>query len=57
MANEEHLAILQQGVQAWNEWRANNPLIVTDLSEANLRQADLSGAHLDSVDLSRATLL
>jgi hypothetical protein len=25
MANEEHLAILKQGVQDWNRWRKVNP--------------------------------
>jgi len=25
MANDEHVALLKQGVAAWNEWRAQNP--------------------------------
>ena len=25
MANEEQLAILSRGVEAWNEWRLENP--------------------------------
>ena len=25
MANEEHLARLKQGVEAWNQWREANP--------------------------------
>ncbi len=56
MANEEHLAILKQGVEAWNEWRKNNPEIVPDLSRADLHFADLSGADLSLADLSDADL-
>ena len=51
MANEEHLAILKQGVGVWNQWRRENPLIQPDLSEENLREADLSGADLSGADL------
>ncbi len=32
MANEEHLAILRQGVVFWNEWRDENPDIIPNLS-------------------------
>ncbi len=31
MANKKHLAILKQGVVAWNEWRENHPEIKVDL--------------------------
>jgi uncharacterized protein YjbI with pentapeptide repeats len=71
MANEEHLAILKQGVEAWNQWRKENfdikpNLIRADLIRANLRRADLRradlngaclrGAYLIRVGLSRADL-
>jgi hypothetical protein len=61
MANEEHLARLKEGVEAWNQWRAANPGIRPDLSEAqrareNLRGANLSGAHLDEAELTHADL-
>ncbi len=36
MSNEEHWALLQRGVAAWNEWRAKNPEIWPDLSGLNL---------------------
>jgi uncharacterized protein YjbI with pentapeptide repeats len=34
MANPEHLQILKQGVQAWNEWRNERPEIKVDLSSS-----------------------
>src|SRR5215510_7123821 len=51
MANDEHVALLKQGMAAWNAWRAANPDIRPDLSGANL-----TGARLPEVDLSRAHL-
>src|SRR5689334_19727659 len=61
MANEEHLAILRQGVEAWNEWRKANPdvrpdLTLTNLSEANLFKANLSEADLQNTHLVKADL-
>ena len=47
MANQEHLKILQQGVDAWNEWRRENPEIKPDLSGADLRHADFSQPEID----------
>ena len=44
MANPEHLAVLKQGVEAWNTWRQANPDIEPDLSEVNLSEVDLRGA-------------
>lgn len=34
MANEEHLAILKQGVEVWNQWREQHLQIVPDLRDA-----------------------
>jgi len=66
MANEEQLAILKQGVESWNKWRAENPEVRIDLrkaslSKSNLRGADLHesvlrGADLAEADLTRANL-
>jgi uncharacterized protein YjbI with pentapeptide repeats len=71
MANPENLELLQQGVDVWNAWRAEQPSVLPDLSkaelrganlaganltEANLIEADLSGANLIGADLSRAKL-
>lgn len=72
MANAEHLKILQQGVEVWNEMWALNPqirpdLIKADLSGMNLEgvilnnaqliQADLSGANLRDAKINDATLI
>jgi uncharacterized protein YjbI with pentapeptide repeats len=54
MANDEHVAILKKGVDAWNAWRNKNPDICPNLSEATLDGADLRSANLIEADLSRA---
>jgi uncharacterized protein YjbI with pentapeptide repeats len=61
MANGEHLALLKQGVDAWNQWKANNPDIRPNLSFATgkgiiIRDAKLSGVDLSRADLSHADL-
>jgi uncharacterized protein YjbI with pentapeptide repeats len=58
--------ILDQGVEAWNQWRAANlgaqpslkgaDLSGWDLSDINLSETDLSAADLDDANLSRANL-
>lgn len=54
MANEEHLAILRQGVEVWNEWRENNPEVKPNLSSINLSKADLSKADFSFTDISES---
>jgi hypothetical protein len=44
MASKKHVARLRQGVEAWNQWRRENPKICPDLSRAVLIRASLSGA-------------
>lgn len=56
MANGEHLALLKQGVDAWNLWKANNPDIRPNLSFATGKGIIIRGAKLSGVDLSRADL-
>lgn len=56
MANEEHLALLRQGVKAWNEWKAQNPEIRPNLSFATGKRITIRDAKLSGVDLSRTNL-
>jgi uncharacterized protein YjbI with pentapeptide repeats len=56
MANEEHVALLKQGVKVWNKWREKTPNIKPDLHKANLHKADLRGAILTEANL-RGTIL
>ena len=56
MADQQHLAVLRQGVAAWNAWRRQHPEIHPDVSEADLTNADLSGVDLRHANLMRANL-
>jgi hypothetical protein len=56
MANPEHLAKLHEGVNAWNQWRKQNPDIKIDLSHSNLRLAKLDLANLTAADLREVNL-
>ena len=69
MANPEHLKILKQGVEAWNQWRKANPGIVPwlrlihwdelgkiTLSGGDFHGADLMGAMLKGANLRGANL-
>jgi uncharacterized protein YjbI with pentapeptide repeats len=53
MANDEHVALLKNGVDAWNKWR---DLYEADLCGTDLCEADLSGANLNAANLSEADL-
>lgn len=67
MANPEHLEILRQGVETWNDWRQQNDDIYPDLSGEHLsylnlslidfHEANLSGAYLEKARLGWASLL
>ena len=57
MANPKHLAILKQGVAAWNKWRQENRETVPDLSGADLREAHLVGVDLIGANLAHTTLI
>jgi hypothetical protein len=51
MANPEHLEILKQGVEVWNQWRKHNSGITPDLFKASLFGAILIEADLIGADL------
>jgi uncharacterized protein YjbI with pentapeptide repeats len=57
MANDEHVALLKQGVGTWNAWRNQNSeiypnfLCQASLTKANLNRASLTTAHLTSEHL------
>ncbi|MCW2276862.1 pentapeptide repeat-containing protein [Heliophilum fasciatum] len=69
MANPEHVEILKQGVEAWNQWRVSQDDLVflpnlvginlggADLRNSNLSWARLIGTNLCSVDLRGADLV
>jgi hypothetical protein len=56
MADEFHLSLLKQGVEAWNEWRRETHGDQADLSGAKLNRANLIDAKLSAADLSKASL-
>jgi uncharacterized protein YjbI with pentapeptide repeats len=57
MAAEEHLKMIRQGVDVWNEWRQKNPkLLKPDFRQADLRPVNLEGANLRGADLWMADL-
>ncbi|MGB0561163.1 MAG: pentapeptide repeat-containing protein [Spirulinaceae cyanobacterium] len=53
MANPEHLEILAQGVEVWNEWREQNPGIRPDLKTSSLQNIELQGVNFQFVNLQR----
>lgn len=73
MADQEHLDVLKQGVEVWNQWRERNPLTHPDLSRlglggrvdysninlsgTNLRFSSLTHANLSGANLDRADLM
>ena len=60
MANWEHVSVLKQGAEAWNEWLdaqlESTAGFMPDLSGAHLREADLGGVDLADANLREANL-
>ncbi len=53
----DFLAILEQGAEGWNCWRAEHPDVQPDLSKAYLFGQLLDGFDLSNVNLTRACLI
>ena len=56
MANPEHVAIINSGVDEWNRWRREAKDVWPELSKAPLSRANLPGANLNAARLSYADL-
>ena len=56
MANPEHLSILEQGVNAWNQWREEHQIIRPDLSGADLTKIRFDRDHIEGGKLSTSEL-
>lgn len=56
MANDDHLAILDQGVSVWNNWRLESSEERPNLSLAILSKREFDGFNFDGTNFSGATL-
>jgi len=57
MANQDHLDILNQGVETWNQWRAEHPDIHPELWQTNLNKFYLRGVNFSKVNLVQTELI
>ncbi len=57
MGSSQHLAILKQGVEKWNQWRKKTPDEEPDLSSYNLREEELAGINLSKANLRGTNLV
>jgi hypothetical protein len=56
MADNNQIAIISQGADAWNKWRGENPAVSIDLRRARLMHLNLEDANLAKADLREANL-
>jgi len=56
MGKPEHLERLLEGVEAWNEWRRQDPSERPDLSGEDLSEMNLRGINLGEANLAEAEL-
>ncbi|MGB3291981.1 MAG: pentapeptide repeat-containing protein [Phormidesmis sp.] len=57
MAEIDFLALIEQGAESWNRWRADHPTVQPDLRTAYLFGQALSGFDLSEANLERACLI
>ena len=57
MANPAHETLLRQGVEEWNDWRAQNGSVTPDLTGLSMAAAKLDGIDLSHARLKGATLI
>ncbi|MGB7084798.1 MAG: pentapeptide repeat-containing protein [Phormidesmis sp.] len=57
MADTDFLALVEQGAESWNRWRADHPEVQPDLSTAYLFGQMLDGFDLSGTNLERACLI
>jgi uncharacterized protein YjbI with pentapeptide repeats len=53
MANSEHLSLIEQGVEVWNNWYQKNKKVIPDFSQANLSNLNLRGVNLNKALLKQ----
>lgn len=56
MANEEHVKILKQGVEAWHRWRSEYNKRIEMLSAEDLIASDFSYGNFSGANLSQKAL-
>lgn len=56
MANAKHIVLVNQSHDMWNKWREDNPKIIPDLSNADLRNVSINWKNLNGANLSGAKL-
>jgi len=56
MSDPEHVKILELGVEEWNQWRQENPLIRPNLRKAKLHGKNLQHANFNDTILRRIDL-
>ena len=57
MANPEHVEILKQGVEVWNQWREENPDVRPDLQRIEMKGCQLTGINFREAILDEANFM